>query len=48
MFIVGLNIFLPFMFPNSISWQAHVGGLITGIVITYIQILIVKNKSRNI
>lgn len=28
--LIGINLVIPFILPSSISWQAHVGGLIGG------------------
>ena len=30
---LALNAVLPFLYPNTIAWQAHVGGFVTGLVV---------------
>jgi membrane associated rhomboid family serine protease len=34
--VIALNLGIGFLFPNSIAWQAHVGGLVTGLLIAFI------------
>ncbi|MDR3128200.1 MAG: rhomboid family intramembrane serine protease [Bifidobacteriaceae bacterium] len=43
-FVVVLNLALPFLFPGYISWEAHLGGFITGLLVTFLQIHLARRK----
>jgi len=32
--VIAINLVISFLFRGSIAWQAHVGGLLTGLLIT--------------
>jgi membrane associated rhomboid family serine protease len=32
--LIGFNLVISFVFRGTIAWQAHVGGLLTGLLIT--------------
>ncbi|MDR2748777.1 MAG: rhomboid family intramembrane serine protease [Bifidobacteriaceae bacterium] len=40
MFVVGLNLLMP-LFISNLAWQAHIGGFIAGIIISFIMVDII-------
>jgi membrane associated rhomboid family serine protease len=43
--LIGLNLVISFAVPN-ISWQAHIGGLVTGVLVALVMAAIDRSRRR--
>ncbi|MDR2799257.1 MAG: rhomboid family intramembrane serine protease [Bifidobacteriaceae bacterium] len=44
--VLAINLLLPLLVPN-VAWQAHIGGLISGIIVSAIMVYVIPRRPRH-